>query len=157
MRKYIFIFSLAFMIGCDPHRIYEENIDFPDRVWHIDSIPEFEFRIDESTINYDLIFNIRNAIDYPNHNIYFTYFLSSEDEGMLKSELVNFDLFNRKTGKPKGSGLGDIFDHQIILIENYKFDKPGLYKLGYKQYMRTDTLQGILSVGMRLVKSTEDQ
>ncbi|MEO0331329.1 MAG: gliding motility lipoprotein GldH, partial [Bacteroidota bacterium] len=53
-------------------------------------------------------------------------------------------------GKPYGSGLGDIFSHQILALPGYQFDTAGMYQIRLQQYMRRDTLPEILSVGVRV-------
>jgi gliding motility-associated lipoprotein GldH len=63
-------------------------------------------------------------------------------------------LFHEKTGEPFGSsGLGYVFEHQFPLLENYTFKNPGKYTMRFEQFMRTDTLKGVLSVGIRVEKS----
>ena len=67
--------------------------------------------------------------------------------------MVNNTLFDPKTGKPLGqSGIGDVFDHQFKLQENYKFDNIGEHTIQLQQYMRKDTLMGIYAVGIRIEK-----
>jgi gliding motility-associated lipoprotein GldH len=66
---------------------------------------------------------------------------------------VNIDLFEPKTGKPLGSGLGDIFDHRQLLLDDYKFPNSGKYTISFQQYMRVDSLTNIRSMGVRIEKS----
>ncbi len=64
---------------------------------------------------------------------------------------MNEQIFDQKSGEPLGdSGLGDIYDHQFLLMKNYQFVAPGKYKMVFEQYMRADTVQGILAVGVRV-------
>ncbi len=59
-----------------------------------------------------------------------------------------------KTGKPNGSGLGDLFDHKFLIKRNYRFPKPGKYTMQIRQYMRQDPLLNILSVGITVEKGS---
>ena len=61
-------------------------------------------------------------------------------------------LMDAKTGRPLGSGIGDIYDHQFELLHDLKFNAAGTYKIILKQYMRKDPLPGILAVGIRVEK-----
>jgi gliding motility-associated lipoprotein GldH len=63
-------------------------------------------------------------------------------------------LFDAKTGKPFGkSGIGDLYDHQFLLLQDYQFITAGKYHLELEQFMRQDTLPGILAVGVRVEKA----
>ena len=46
--------------------------------------------------------------------------------------------------------VGDLFDQKQPILENYKFDSPGTYKIELEQAMRLDTLPFILTVGWRV-------
>ena len=139
------------IISCDQTRVYEQNADFSQGYWLTSEKPEFEFVIDRSIEKYTLYGNIRNSVSYPYARIFFNYYLLDSAGNELQKNLVTQYLFDAKTGKPFGSsGLGDIYDHQFELLKDYRFKYPGKYKLKLEQFMRTDTLQGILAVGLRI-------
>ena len=72
--------------------------------------------------------------------------------------MISTFLFEEKTGKPLGSsGLGDVYDQQVPILKNYQFKKSGTYSLKFEQFMRTDTLSGILAVGFRLEDAAANQ
>jgi gliding motility-associated lipoprotein GldH len=115
--------------------------------------PEFQFTISDTTNSYNLYCNVRNSIAYPFARIFLTYYLQDSLGALLEKKLVSRLLFDEKTGEPQGSsGLGDIYDHRIPLKMNYRFKKAGTYKIRFEQYMRADTLSGILAVGARIEK-----
>jgi gliding motility-associated lipoprotein GldH len=62
-------------------------------------------------------------------------------------------LFNQKTGKPYGDGLGDIFDNRIAApkLQKYQFSRPGKYKWTLGHNMRPDPLQGMMSIGAEVL------
>lgn len=137
--------------SCDPTRLFEENIDFEDKAWLSDDVIVFDFHVPESRSRYNIYFNLRNTMEYPHYNIYISFKLKDSLNQVLHQELVNFDLFDAKSGDPLGkSGLGDIFDHQFLLLENYEFQETGLKRLELQQYMRYDSLPEIISTGMRI-------
>jgi gliding motility-associated lipoprotein GldH len=74
---------------------------------------------------------------------------------IYKTDLVNVRLFNSKTGEPHGDGLGDIFDHQYKVIDDYRFNNPGVYQMNISHYMRPDSLPEIMAVGLRIEKEGE--
>jgi gliding motility-associated lipoprotein GldH len=147
------LISFFWLSACDENRVYEENQDFGQKVWLVDSVPAFEFEITDPQQPYNIYWNIRNTLNYPFHNLYLTYYLEDTLGRRIATDLHNMLLFDPKTGEPYGSGLGDIFSHQIMALPTYKFDSAGIYRIRLQQYMRTDTLKDILSVGVRVEKA----
>ena len=70
-------------------------------------------------------------------------FLPFGKEAISRKELTNEEDIGT-------SGLGDVYDQQIPVLKKYRFSKPGSYSMKFEQFMRTDTLAGILAVGFRL-------
>ncbi len=94
---------------------------------------------------------VRNESDYPFANLYYQWQLKDSTGRELDKKLASDYLFDQKTGWPLGnSGLGNIYDHRFHLLEGYTFPYNGKYTLQYEQFMRTDTLRGILAVGLRI-------
>lgn len=149
----LFLSALTFT-SCDENRYFEKNIDFQEPYWLAHEKPAFDFVIEDVEQKYNLYITLRNESSYPNSNLYFTYYLTDEGGSEIQKELMSQFLFEKKTGKPLGnSGLGDIYDHRFALFTDYSFQKPGTYSIHYEQFMRTDTLRGILSVGLRIEKA----
>src|SRR5690606_4257197 len=149
--RWLSLLAICFLLSCDSSRLYDQNFDFEDRYWVTGVKPEFEFQIDEPNISYDLFANVRNETTYPNANLYFTYSLTDSTGKVLEEKLISEFLFDKKSGKPFGSPvLGASDDHRFPLIENYRFEHPGKYKVRYDQPMRTDTLRGVRAIGLRV-------
>lgn len=157
MKYFLYILvAVLFCAGCDPERVYEQNYTIEDNKWYIDTIPSFTFTIEDTTQAYTIYYNVRNAVSYPYYNLYVMYYLLDEQGNQLSARLQELILMDAKTGKPLGDGLGDIFDHQIIALKNYKFNKKGNYTFKIKQYMRQDPLPDIMSIGIRVEKATSN-
>ena len=154
MKWLLWIVGILLLAACDTNRVYENNVDFDQRFWAVGDQPQFEFVIDDVTSKYNLYANVRNEVSYPNANLYFTYYLSDTTSKVLDKKLVSEFLFDKKTGKPFGTSvLGDIYDHRFPILKNHSFQNAGKYIVRFEQFMRTDTLQGILSVGLRVERS----
>ncbi len=153
MRVYFSITAiLLFLIGCDSRRVFEDNYEFRERAWKIAEPVQFEFQIADTSKKYNLLMNIRNSLDYPYARIFVNYDLLQQDSSLSKKMIAEY-LFDQKTGEPFGtSSIGDIYDHQFPVLKNYSFDKTGLYKIKLNQFMRMDTIPGILAVGIRVEK-----
>lgn len=157
MRSIAFLVVIGLMItACDDSRLYEKNFDFSERYWLMAERPSFEFTIQDTTLHYNLFCNIRNSVAYPYSRIFIRYSLQDSSKNELKNEMITSFLFDEKTGEPLGSsGLGDIYDQQPELLKDFKFSTPGKYSITFEQFMRTDTLQGVLAVGLRVETSVE--
>ena len=152
MKRYPLILLLIIsFVACDSNRVYEEYYDFNDKTWNLDSIPSFEFSID-NTDPKDLFVTLRNTISYNYQNVYLSYQLNNENGQELESDLINISVFDEKTGKPFGSG-NSIYEQQHKILENYRFPKGGKYVLKIAQYMREVDLKEIVSVGARIEKT----
>jgi gliding motility-associated lipoprotein GldH len=153
MKRLIILFALAYCISaCDDSRVFEKNVDFDERFWLVNNTPEFEFEITDTSTNYNLYCNIRNSLSFPFSQMYLDYTLTDSTGAPVQKKMIEAYLFE-KSGKPQGnSGLGDIYDQRIPLLQNFHFANPGLYKVRFEQKMRTDSLQGVLAVGLRVEK-----
>ena len=148
----ILLIVAALLSGCDTSRVFEDNKDFSRRAWTVSDTVVFEFSITDPAERYNVLYNIRNSIDYPYSRIFVNYTLEDSTHRVLATKLAGNYLFDVKTGEPQGnSGLGDIYDHRFPLLENREF-AAGKYFVKLQQYMRTDTLQGVLAAGIRVEK-----
>jgi gliding motility-associated lipoprotein GldH len=152
------LFSLTAIVwltsSCDEQRVFEDNQEFKSRSWMVQEEPVFEFSIPDSTQTYSLYYNVRNSLDYPYARIFVTYALYDSTGRELSKKLVYHDLFDEKSGRPFGeSGLGDLYDHQFPLLTKYRFPTRGKYAVKLTQFMRQDTLQGVLAVGVRVERA----
>ena len=155
MRKLLLLFiTILFLTSCDDDRVFEQITDLDNREWLVSEKPEFEFEIDNSGAQYNLYCNIRNSVSYPYSRFFFTYYLQDSTGAEVKTALVTEYLFDAKTGKPFGkSGIGDLYDHRFLLVKNHQFKHKGKYRVKFEQFMRTDTLSGILAVGLRVERA----
>jgi gliding motility-associated lipoprotein GldH len=146
--------TAIFLTACDNSRVYEQIADFEGRQWLITEKPQFEFIVDDLNERYNIYGDIRNSVSYPYSRFFFTYYLQDSTGLEIHKNLMNEFLFDAKTGKPFGkSGIGDLYDHRFLLLKDYQFKNKGEYKIIFEQFMRMDTLPGILAVGLRVEKS----
>ena len=140
-----------FTFSCDSKRVFEDNVEFKDRNWKLAQPAEFRFQISDTAHTYNVLLDVRNSLDYPYARLFVNYELHAPDSALLSKKMVSDFLFDQKTGKPFGtSGIGDVYDHQFPLLTNFSFKKAGQYKMNVQQFMRMDTLPGILAVGIRV-------
>ncbi len=151
--KVLFILAVG-VWACDPGAVHKDLAKFDDYKWAADDIKKFEFEIKDNTEVYQLNYLLRNAINYPFYNIYLKTWLRDSTGQDLKSGMEEVILFDEKTGKPFGDGLGDLFDPRVTASQyrGLKFPYAGKYTFEMQQNMRPDPLVGILSIGFEIVK-----
>lgn len=154
MRAIFFVALALVLFSCDPNRVFEENKTIQGKYWYVDSVMTFSFNVPDTIARYNLFANFSHTADYSFNNLYFRYELQDSLKLTLADQQLNIQFFDQKTGQPLGSGLGDIFDHQFLIIDDYKFDQLGVHHLSLQQYMRTDSLPAIRNVGVRVAKAT---
>lgn len=151
MRFVLVLLLLIALVSCDNSRVHEVNHDFNERSWKITETPEFEFIINDLGKRYNIYYNVRNSLDYPYARLFVNYSLFDSTGTELSKKMVSEFLFDQKTGQPFGSsGLGDVYDHRFLLLKEFEFKKQGKYTLRLEQFMRADTLLGVLAVGARV-------
>ncbi|MEJ1241224.1 gliding motility lipoprotein GldH [Chryseolinea sp. T2] len=140
--------------ACSDSRVYEQVIDFDKQEWIVTDKPSFEFEIDDTNSKYNIFSDLRNAVSYPYARFYFTYYLQDSSGVEIQKKLIGQYLFDAKSGKPSGkSGIGDLYDHRFLLLQNFQFPQKGKYKIVLEQFMRMDTLPGIVAIGVRVEKA----
>ncbi len=155
MRIIVFLAIMMLLNGCDDSRVYEKNYDFAERYWLVSEKPSFEFTV-AGNQSYTLYCNLRSSVAYPYSRVFINYKLKDSIGSELAKEMVTTFLFDEKTGEPIGSsGLGDIYDQQLLLLKGFNVKQAGTYSVEFEQFMRTDTLQGVLAVGLRVETVTK--
>jgi gliding motility-associated lipoprotein GldH len=146
------IFS-CFLLSCGEEAIYQENVEFENAKWAMNNNVKFEFTIDDIDRNYNLVYMLRNSLDYRYYNLYMQYTLRDSVGEIVDQNLQEVILMNKKTGEPYGRGFSNIYDHQFVSLRDYKFEHSGKYHFIIDQYMRLDTLPEIYSIGLKILNS----
>ena len=146
----IILIAAIMFSSCDQNKVYDTYVDLENSIWNVDTLPTYNFEIENENQKYNISYNIRYADVYPYHNFYMKYFLEDSSKNIIDSELQEIILFDKKTGTPLGDGLGDIFDREVLVFEGFKFPSKGKYTFKVKQFMRVDNLPGIMSFGLKI-------
>jgi gliding motility-associated lipoprotein GldH len=137
--------------GCDKNVVYKAHEDIEDGLWYIKNKPDFKVEITDTLASYNLYYLVRNAMQYPYYNLYLTR-KTTTPGGKSSSSLEEIFLSNQTTGKPYGKGLGDLFDHKIAFLKDYRFPRSGTYTYTLSQSMRQNPLPFVISVGISVEK-----
>ncbi len=149
----IISFLLAFVIlGCGGNELVNERQSMGEMGWIQKNKFEIPFQITDTSQVYEMQVAIRQTNMYSFYNLYFISEILSEENKSIKRAEAEAIFYDAKSGKPKGSGLGDMYSHTYTIFKNLKFPKSGTYRIRLQQNMRMDTLEGIVSVGASLIK-----
>jgi gliding motility-associated lipoprotein GldH len=149
--------SAYLLIGCNDSVVFNNNYDFEKNQWFDKVMPTFQFEIEDPNVAYNLSYNIRHSHNYPYYNLYLSRYLYDEAGKKMVDSKLNEDLilFDAKTGKPLGSGLGDMFDNKIAFAKNFKFPRKGKYTFKVRQQMRANPLTDVVSIGITIEKASK--
>lgn len=151
MRQCIFlIVAVLTLTACDKNRVFEDYKTIKNTEWSYKDQPEFLIDIQDTTVGYNLYFNIRNNGNYPYNNLWVRMHIQ-EPSKPKRTERFEFTLAE-PDGRWLGTGIGDIYSNQILLQENIRFQRKGIYTIKWEQNMRDEPLIGIEDVGMRVEK-----
>jgi gliding motility-associated lipoprotein GldH len=150
MKRIIAFVLMLSTFGCSPEGFYKAIEDTKGGTWAEKDLLSFPFEIKDTNQRFDLYFYVRNASQYPFSNLYVKQELTLPDGTKSTDVRYNLQLFDETTGKPFGSGLGDLWDHKILIAKDIQFKQIGKHIIKLKQEMRQDPLPYLLAMGVIL-------
>ncbi|WP_159468623.1 gliding motility lipoprotein GldH [Dyadobacter sp. 3J3] len=156
MKTFGLVATLCFTIlltSCDKNVVYKAYEDIDDGQWFIKNTPSFKVEIKDSMQLYNVFYLVRNTLQYPYYNLYLTRKITGPDNTLMSTTLQEVFISNEITGKPFGKGLGDLFDHKIPFLTNYKFPRSGTYTFTLSQSMRQNPLPFVMGIGISVEKA----
>ncbi len=155
MNKWIkLILFLILLSACSGKVIFQKNHVFKNGSWSFDDPVTFRFEVNDTSVYYDIILDLRLHALYPYSNIWLSYFLI-EPSGSFAKKRMEFALATPE-GQWIGKGLGDIIDNELLVAEHFKFHQKGTYIFRVNHEMRDDILSHLISMTL-VVKKSEEQ
>lgn len=158
--KVLFFLLAGLLLGaCTDDALYKGYEEIPTAEWKMDDVKTFEFEIKDKTKATTVNYLVRNAIQYPFYNLYLKVSLKDSTGKVIQSGMDQLILFDEKTGKPLGDGMGDLFDQRVAASKyvNYKFPYVGKYSIELQHNMRPDPLLGLMGIGLEVVDLTKQE
>lgn len=149
----LFIFLIAAGLGftsCDKTVVFDKYKAIPESGWQKDSLVVFNIPIEDTLQNHNLLINIRNETSYNFSNLWLFVEIMQPDGQMLK-DTIEIALAD-PAGKWLGDGIGGLKTRETIFRRNVKLPVSGEYTVKLQHGMRTDLLNGIHDVGVRIEK-----
>jgi gliding motility-associated lipoprotein GldH len=146
---------LLMAASCQPMKMdtYEKNLEIPGHEWSYEHKPVFEVTLlpQDTAYLYNIFVNVRHKDSYPYSNIWLVV-NTQFPEGQPIPQRVELPLADM-SGKWLGSGLDDIYEHQIPIQQSAILNKAGTYRFTFEQNMRQNPLPDIMNVGLRIEKA----
>ncbi|SMD43867.1 gliding motility-associated lipoprotein GldH [Aquiflexum balticum DSM 16537] len=145
----IVLASILFLMGCDSSRLYEEYRGMDSGSWNLTDTVTFV--VPKPLPDSKTLLAIKYNNEYEFRNLYLTYFLKDSLNQTIESQLIEIPLFDSKSGKPLGKGYGNTFTKFDTISIN---SSEVFSSIQMVQYMRTDQLKGIESLGLKILKNS---
>ncbi len=146
----VLLFAVLLSSSCDQSRIFEDNKVIDNNIWKSNAPVTFEINVDDTTSGNNFYLNIRHAEGYQYSNLY-VFMKTKFPNGKSAQDTIELVLQD-PNGNWTGSGLGDIWDSQIMFKRNLRFPMKGKYQFSVYHAMQTPELPMIMEVGMRIEK-----
>jgi gliding motility-associated lipoprotein GldH len=147
-RKLVLLILFLIGMGCSDDRIFENFQEINSANWGVKDTVRFDLNKLEM-INRKSLIAIRFNESYAYSNCYLRIISYDSIDNILENKLINMPLFDSKSGEPLGKGVGNTYTK----YDTIPYDiNPKTSSLAVIQYMRTDLLKGIESVGIKILK-----
>ena len=146
----LLILATSMFLSCGKGRVFEEHRKLSDYNWNRFDNIIFEADIEDTDAAYNIFIAIRHITNYPFKNLVITSIMTTPGG---EERFLDHDLRIRDDdGKPLGNGMGDIWDINIPIRKNFRFNKPGRLTIEFENRMPRPVTQGIMEVGLIIEK-----
>lgn len=146
------IISVLLLSACNGKDFfYHENSAIAGEVWTTDNQLPFRFSIADTTTAHVVGLTVRYTLHFPKQNLY-VFVHTTFPDGTLACDTVSINLF-AMDGTPYGKGKR--IKELDVPMAKIRFPQSGQYSIRLEQGMRTDALEGMVSMGFYVMKPTE--
>jgi len=141
---------LLLTVSCGPKALFDNNKSFEDDVWKAGDIVRFDVKLEDTTSLCKFYLNVRHSTDYRYANL-FLFIGTTFPDGREARDTVEC-ILAEPSGKWLGKGISNIRDNQVLLRRGIRFPQQGTYIFELEQAMREPELEGIMDIGLRIVR-----
>jgi gliding motility-associated lipoprotein GldH len=149
-----FLLTIVTLGGCTKKRIYEKHFSIENYSWNRikdNNVLKFEVPVKDTSSNYNIMVAVRYMTGFPYTSLHIGFGVYTPD-GEEKYSLHNLQI-RGKDGSNKGEGLGDIWDLNVPVMADYKFNSMGIYKFEVENMMDKYDTPGIMQIGLIIEKT----
>lgn len=148
-------------MGCIKPLTYSHFESVPITGWDKDSILTYTWSIEDTTVTYRVLIEVRHTERYPYQNLWF--FINTPHTCHLSPvachqtpDTIEFYLADER-GQWLGKNMNGYITMPVLYEEAYKFDSIGDYTMTIQHGMRTNRLRGISDVGLIITPVAKHQ
>ena len=148
MRFLAILLTTCVLTSCFDMPYYSDSMVVDSSGWYSADTLKFNLSIADSSQRFNSQIDINHTGSYPYSNLYLfidiTYPNARHRVDTLECVLAD------KRGKWYGKGLGDMVNHRIEYLNDIAFPLSGDYEVAITHGMRSDPLDEITDLGLRL-------
>ncbi len=142
------------LISCNSSTVYSKlDKNFDKNRWMTSDIKTYDFKIEDDSIPYNLVFKFSHVYNYNFPSIVINYNIA--DESGVSNDYTAEIKIKDYSGKDLGDCAGDICDVSQIIQDKIKF-KKGSYKVTIINNYFGEYLPNVLAVGLEVEKANEN-
>jgi gliding motility-associated lipoprotein GldH len=146
--------TMLLTAGCnitDRKAVIDQNTEIANQNWPYDHKINADFKIDDTSLAYNLYLNLRVTPDYKYSNIFVLVHQTGPDKKTITTR-YEFTLAG-PDGEWLGQGTGNLYNYQVVFLKRYHFTDKGNYHIQIEQNMRDNPLHQVSDAGLRVEKA----
>lgn len=139
------------LLACNNNKVYDEHKELsPNLQWSKDLKIEFTPEITDLDAGYKMTIAFRHAQGYSYKNLSLIATTVSPS-GQTSQKHYDLEMIDENNDY-KGEGMGDIWDVEVPVEQNYKFSETGAYHITFEYDMPVDPLHMAVDLGLIIEK-----
>lgn len=153
MRNIWWLISFILFFSCKLSTEVNETTVIPDRKWEYSNILKFEITDIDTLASYDLYLRVRHDKKYEFSNLFLK--IHEKQELQIDSSYRIELTLAEKDGRWIGKNSGDLYMHEYLLKDDFRFQDTTTYSIEVEQNMRENPLPHMADVGIRLINKKQ--
>lgn len=137
--------------ACDQNVVLSESTPTKSGKWAFEDDVEIKAELTDTLSPLNFYIQLRHGSNYPYQNL-IVFFKTYFPNNTYKVDTIDCPLAE-KSGRWYGSGLGDLLNNRIMFKRNVQLPQAGSYKFELQHAMRSDTIEEIYDIGLRIEKA----
>jgi len=150
----LFVAILVLVFSCNNKRVFHEVKKFDDFKWHKTDKAVFNFNLQDTSVNYDLVLNLRYIQGFPYKYLHLNIEITDPQGKTLVNE-TKIQIIEDDNDYI-GDGAGSYWDLDYI-VPDYPFKEQGIYKIVIEHAMPNDVLTPFNEMGVSILKRNKEK
>ncbi len=151
MSKFIISILFFLLMGCG-NALYDKTQNIQNSIWLYNQPLSFNFEIADTTQLYDLVLYVSHSADFDYQNFYTLLKVDAPNQEKPRIDTLSVELSDA-VGAWYGQCSGQNCQTPITFLSQTAFDKTGKYTIQFSQFSRQDSLLGIHSLRLAVLKT----